>query len=310
MKKKDARSYTPEKQEEIRIKACELIRRYNYKQIDVAKEIGVSRQIVGKWLKNNLKGGRKILRSRKRGRPREIRLSKFKTAQINRLILDNTPDQLNLEHYLWNRQAVKQLAYKQIKINLSSSTLNRYLKKWNYIPYKPSPRRFCQDVKSDINFLKNENVFCLTKDYHSIYNQAKREKATIFWCDINPLRYDYPITPTFDLEGDPIDKLNLGRRIKFSTISGITNRGVVHFMVFRQKINPDIFIEFIQRLMKQASRSVYIFMKSHRVHRFNFVKKWLEDNSGQICLFPISYPLDNFDKYNSLYTYKKLEKLL
>lgn len=305
MKTKDARSFTAERKEKMRIKACHLMRRYYYyKPIQMAEELGVSRQSVDNWLKASLKGGRKALRSKKKGRPREITLSKLRTAQINRLILDNTPDQLNLPFYLWNREAFEQLANKHLKLNLSMSTLIRYLKLWNYIPYEPSPRRFCQDIKFDIEFFKKENEFIITKDYHSIYNRAKREKATIFWCDINPLRYDYPITPTYDSEGNPIDRLNLGRRIKFSTISAITNKGVVHFKVFRQKINPDLFLEFIQRLIKQVGRSVYILMKRHRVHRFKVVKKWLEDNSGQICLFPISYTFfDDFDKYDSLYSY-------
>lgn len=119
---------------------------------------------------------------------------------------------------------------------------------------------------------------------------------------------EYPITPSYDSEGNPIDRLTLGRRIKFSTISGISNKGAVNFMAFRQKINPDLSIEFVQRLIKQVDRSVYILMKRHRVHSFKAVKKWLEDNSGQICFFPISYPVDDFDKYVSLHKYINLDQ--
>jgi len=101
MKNKDARSLPAEKQEQLRIRACTLID--NYKQIEVAEQLGVSRQIVGKWVKAYQKGGLNALRSKRRGRPI---LSKLQAAQINRLILDNTPDQLKLPFKLWSREAV------------------------------------------------------------------------------------------------------------------------------------------------------------------------------------------------------------
>jgi hypothetical protein len=40
MEIKDARSLTSEEQEELRIKACHLLRRYTYKPAEVAEQTG------------------------------------------------------------------------------------------------------------------------------------------------------------------------------------------------------------------------------------------------------------------------------
>jgi hypothetical protein len=233
---------------------------------------------VEKWIKANLKGGRKALRSKKRGRPKEISLPKLQVAQINRFLLDYTPEKLGLPFYLWNRKAVKELIKNYFNIKKPSSTLNRYLRAWKYISQDTSPRRLCQEIIVDIVFFEDyEEIFCLEKDYRFIYNLARREKATIFWCNVNFLRYDYPITPAYDLEGEPIYMPILGRRIKYSTISAITNRGTTHFMVFRQKLKPLILIDFLDRLIKQTNRKVFFLMDSHRTQRFQIVMNWLED---------------------------------
>jgi transposase len=292
MKKKDARSFLPYEQEDLRLQAIELNNRSKYKRFEIAEKLGVSRQIVSKWIKAYKDGGRKALRPRDKGRPRKITLSKLQTAEINRIILDNTPDQLSLPFYLWNREAVAQLANRHLKLNLSISTLNRYLKIWKYVPHDKSARHFSQVIKNDLELFESVGESCLEKKYQSIYNQAKREKATIFWCSINFLRYDYPVTPTYDFEGTPVVRLSLGRRIKYSTISAIKNRGVIHFMVFRQKIKPPVLIDFLRRLIKQTNRRVFFMMDSHRIQRYQLVKEWLNDNSKQICLFPINWPIE------------------
>ena len=199
---------------------------------------------------------------------------------------------LKLPYYLWNREAVSQLAVKKLELKLPVSTLNRYLRFWKYIPLGASSQQFCRKIKFDIEFFESIDAYCLEKKYKSIYNRAKREKATIFWCAVNFLRYDYPITPTYDPEGKSEDRLKLGRRIKYSSICAITNRGVTHFMVFRQKLKPPILIDFLQRLIKQTNRKVFFMMDSNRVQRYRVVQEWLKDNSEQICLFPINWPVD------------------
>jgi hypothetical protein len=207
-------------------------------------------------------------------------------AKINRLILDNTPDQVGLPFHLWNKEALLELIGQHFRKKLSESTLKRYLQIWKYLHLDPSPRKFCRNMKFDLSILEIEGKLPVEKYYKNVSFQAKKEGATVYWCNIAPLRRDYPITPVYDAAGKPQSKSSLGRKIEYFSISAITGRGSVHFMTIRQKITPPIFIEFMQRLIKENRRKVFVCMIEHRVQRFRSVTEWFEDASSLIRLFP------------------------
>jgi len=280
------RSLDTEDRRRRRLVACWSVLKHGDKQARVADGMRVSRQTLWKWLNAYKKGGSKSLRAKKRGRPTGTTLAKFDAAKISRLILDNTPDQLGLPFHLWNKKALRAIASQHFQKNLSESKLKRHLKIWKCFPLDPSPRKFCRVMKSDWSILESEGILPVEKYYRNVSLQAKREGATVFWCNIAPLRRDYPITPVYDAAGKPQNKSSLGRKIEYFSISAITGRGSVHFMIFRQKITPPIFIEFMQRLIKDNRRKVFILMMEHRVQRFRSVKEWFEDASSLIRLFP------------------------
>jgi transposase len=283
---KNCRSLVTKKQQKERLLACRRVLKFGTKQEKVAADLGVSRQTLSKWVNAYRKGGSRILQKKKKGRPTGITLTKFDAAKINRLILDNTPDQLGLPFHLWNKNALLKLADQRYGRSLSRSTLKRYLEIWKYLPVDPSPRRFCRDMKFDLGILESEGKLPIEKYYKNVSLQAKREGARVYWCNITPLRHDYPITPDYDAAGKPQSKSSLGRKIEYFSISAITGRGSVHFMIFRQKITPPIFMEFMQRLIKENRRKVFVFMIEHRVQRFRSVKEWFEEASSLIRLFP------------------------
>jgi transposase-like protein len=64
MVKTDARSYSWEAQEVIRIKAVQAVES-GKTQLEVAKVFGVTRQVVGKWVKAYREGGIRALKAKK-----------------------------------------------------------------------------------------------------------------------------------------------------------------------------------------------------------------------------------------------------
>jgi len=286
MKENHFSSHDPKTQRRERLWACRQVLNHGVEKYMVAAELGVSRQALSRWLKLYRNGGPGALRSKKRGRPIGITLTKLDEAKINRLILDNTPDQVGLPFHLWNKKALRALVSQHFRRNLSESTLKRYSEIWKCLPLNPSPRKFYRDMKFDLSILESEGILPVEKYYRNVSLQAKREGATVFWCNIAPLRRDYPITPDFDAAGKPQNKSSLGRKIEYFSISAATGRGSVHFMTIRQKITPPIFIEFMQRLIKENRRKGFVCMIEHRVQRFRSVKEWFEDASSLIRLFP------------------------
>ena len=73
--------------------------------------VGVHPDTVGRWLKTYDSQGAKALKSKTRGRRHGAcrRLSPEQESQIQKLLIDKTPDQLKLPYALWTRESVKEL---------------------------------------------------------------------------------------------------------------------------------------------------------------------------------------------------------
>ncbi|WP_080411827.1 transposase [Burkholderia ubonensis] len=68
-------------------------------------------------------------------------------------------------------------------------------------------------------------------------------------------------------EGRNARSASTGRRFGCSMISAITNRGELSFMVFEGTFKNATFIEFMKRLIREATRKIYLIVDGHPVHR-------------------------------------------
>lgn len=276
MKTKDFRSLHSQAQEDLRMKAVKAV--FEGKtRMEVAHMFGVTRESVGVWVKRYKEGGRKVLKARRRGRPKGGSLLPWQAAQIVRLITNKRPEQLKLPFYLWMRETVVQLIQKRFGISLSIWTVGRYLARWGFTPQKPVRRAIEQDERAVLRWLQEE--------YPAIRSQAKREKAEIYWGDEMGLRSDNTTGRSFSRRGQTPVIPGTGKRFGCNMISAITNRGQLNFMVFKKRFRVNVFMDFSRRLIRQAKRKVFLIVDGHPVHRAFKVKKWLKKNESRIRLF-------------------------
>jgi transposase len=276
MKTKDARSLPSKAQEAIRIKAVEAVIS-GKKQVEVSQIFGITRQALGKWVKAYRENGIKALKAKHQGRPKGGALLPWQAAQIAKAVIDRTPEQLKFPFYLWTREAVAQLIEQRFDKSLSIWTVGRYLKRWGFTPQKP----LRQAIERDPVKVKK----WLEKDYPAIRKKAKQEKAQIFWGDEMGLRSDHNAGRSFSKRGrKPIIKTT-ETRFSCNMISAITNQGQLNFMVFKDNFNADIFLKFLNRLVKHKKTKVFLIVDNHRSHRAIKVKKWLKKNEEYIRLF-------------------------
>ncbi|RJR30951.1 MAG: IS630 family transposase [Desulfobacteraceae bacterium] len=276
MKIRDARSLPGIAQSDLRKKAIQRILD-GVTQIEVAKIFGVTRQAVGKWVAAYREGGEKALREKRRGRPKGGSLLPWQAAQIAKVVIDRTPDQLKLPFYLWTREAVSQVIEKRFGIRISVWTVGRYLSRWDFTPQKPIRRAFERDPQAVQEWLK--------KDYPAIREQAKREKALIFWGDEMGLRSDHCAGRSYGKCGQTPVIPGTGQRFKCNMISAITNKGKLNFMIFKQKFSWEVFLDFIRRLTRQCTQMVFLIVDGHSVHRSHQVRDWISAHPGRIKLF-------------------------
>jgi transposase len=276
VKTQDTRSLPPAAQEDLRRKAINAVLAGG-KVGQVAALFGVSRQALYTWRKAYEKGGARALRARRRGRPKGGELLPWQAAQIARAVVDHHPDQLKLPFYLWTRQAVRELIASRFGIDFSLTTVGRYLKRWGFTPQKPVRRAFEQNPKAVRAWLEDE--------YPAIRQQAKREKAAIYWADEMGLRSDHAVGRTYGRRGQTPVVPGTGQRFGCNLISAISNLGRLCFLVFAGHLTAAVLVDFLGRLVRQASRKVFVILDRHPVHRSKEVRAWLAEHAGEIRLF-------------------------
>jgi len=273
---KDARSLPPAAQEELRRKAVRAVVG-GRKQKEAAELFGVTPQAVYAWMKRHRQGGLKALGARKRGRPRSKRLLPWQAAQTVRMIAERCPDRLELPFCLWTRQAVGELIEEKFGANLSVWTVGRHLRSWGFTPQKPLRRAYERNPREVERWLKEE--------YPPMRRQARRKGGEINWGDEMGLRGDHQAGRSYGRRGQTPAIGATGNRFGCNTISAITNRGRLRFMVFRKGFSADVFIEFLRRLARQTERRVFLIVDRHPVRRSGKVKKWLAKRRKAIRLF-------------------------
>lgn len=274
--KTDARRLDPGIQAHLR-RLVVLAVRGGMKQTDAARQYQVSLRAVNKWVALDKAGGLKALKPRRRGRPSGGgRLNARQAARICRLVMDKMPDQLKLPFYLWTRAAVVQLIEREYGIQVSLTSVGRYLKAWGLSAQKPVRRAYERNDEAIARWLD--------EDYPAIARQAKRGKAAIYWGDEMGLRSDHVTGTSYAPVGQTPVIRATGQRFGCNMISAITNRGALSFMVFTGKFKAAVFVDFMRRLLKQAKGRVYLIVDGHPVHKSRHAKAFVARHAKSLRL--------------------------
>ena len=249
-------------------------------QVQASKMFGLSLRAVQKACARARDGTLRALQQDARGRPTgHTLLSAAQQAKARSLIIGKLPDQLKLPFYLWTRQAVALLVKREFGIELSLTTVGRYLKEWGMTAQKPVRRAYERNDAAIAAWLDEH--------YPLIAKEAKREKAQIYWGDEMGLRSDHVSGKSYALAGQTPQIRATGQRFGCNMISAITNKGGLAFMVFEGKFHAATFIDFLTRLLKQAKDKVYLIVDGHPVHRSAAVKRFVQANESKLRLIQL-----------------------
>jgi len=291
MTEHDARKLPPKAQEDLRKRVVKAVQD-GMNITNAARVFQVSRQSIHNWMNAVDDSGHRALCAKKRGPKKRSRtLAPHQAATLVRMITASCPDQLRLPFALWTRQAVCDLAEHQFGVEMSVTTAGRYLSRWNLTPQKPLRRAYERDPQAIEQWLDDE--------YPHIERRAKRQGAEIHWGDQMGLRSDHQTGTSYGRRGQTPVVPGTGQRFRCNVFSSLTNRGSLAFMVFTKRFNADVFIEFMQRLIRHAGRKVFFVVDRHPSHCARKVKDWLAARRDQIELFylPPYAPELNPDEY-------------
>jgi len=290
MAEQDARHLSPDALDDLRQRVMQAIVGGMF-PAEAARTFGVSRQSIYAWLCRWRAGGARALRSRRRGRPRQIQLAPHQAATTVRLITDRCPDQVKLPFALWTREAVRDLIAQRWGVELSVWTVGRYLRHWGFTPQKPLRRAYERDPEAVKRWLKEE--------YPAIRARARQAGATIFWGDESGMRSDHQAGRSWSRRGETPVVPGTGQRFYCNMISTVTNRGQLAFMVFKARFTALVFMTFLRRLLRHSGQPVFLIVDGHPVHRSRRVQQWVAAQGTRLHLFflPGYSPELNPDEY-------------
>jgi transposase len=288
----DARQLSDEVLEALRLRAlrgCEL----GFTEADVADLLGVSRETVSRWWSAYVDGGPAALPGDRTGRPvgSGRTLSDEQARRIQEQIDHHSPGQLGIPAALWSRKAVRDLIRRECGIDLPVRTVGEYLKRWGYTAKVPRRHARGQDPREVFEWLDEK--------YPAIEERAAREGAEIHWCDETGAAADEHPRKGYAREGRPARIEMPPPHIRMNLAATITNEGEVHFLIYKESMTAALFIEFLEGLLRQTTRKVFLIADRLPAHEAKSVADWIAAHGDRIELFwlPKYAPELNAEEY-------------
>ncbi len=126
----------------------------------------------------------------------------------------------------------------------------------------------------------------LNEQYPDIEKRAKAEVSEIHWGD------DAALVNT-DVCGrgySSVDKTSVTHTVgdtrqKLSMIATVTSQGNIRWIIIDKAFNADKLSEFLEALIKDAGKRVFMILDNLRVHHSKFIKVWAAERQDKVELF-------------------------
>ena len=294
MKATDARRHSKEQLEALRERAFAM-RKAGSKITDISSALGVVEGTVYKWLRNARKTSQEqATKGGQRGRPKGIgaKLTVEQKSLLRKLIIEKNPKQLKFDFALWTRRAVRALINRKFGIDLSLSRVGVYLRSWGMTVQRPALRAIEQGSERVKKWKEH--------DYPEIATRAALENAVIYWSDETAVKHDSNWVTGYSTKGQtPILERHDGRWRTATMISAISNQGLLRFKIQDHAMNRESFIDFLEDLIEDELRKIFLIVDYPRGHTSKQVPAWTEAHKDRIELFflPPYSPELNPDEY-------------
>jgi transposase len=262
-----------------RVKVIEL-RRAGRSYVQIATQLNLSRTGVFDICKRHAALGIVALRDAPGGRARGKgrMLAPAQESAARQQVIESTPDQLGMPEALWTRAAVSRLIEQRLGVALPVRTLGLYLGRWGFAASRPKIE--ADDPKS---FLLNQ---WLTQRYPLVSAQSKAEGGEISWGSESPLQAaDAQPWRAAGAEARTNPRHVRSSRHDLSMISAVTNKGQLRWITFHAPLDAGTLLGFLRRLIKGASKKVFLIMDDLAVPDDSRVQTWLVEHEEAIEAF-------------------------
>jgi transposase len=221
----------------------------------------------------------------------QMLLTDVEQREIRQTIISKAPNQLRMAGFLWTLAKISRYIGNRYGKNISVRCLSNYMKRWGLTCQRPTKRAYGQDIARIERFKQEE--------YPAIAKRAKTENAEIYWGDETGVSNRENFERGFAEKGHPPVLPMETKHERANMISAITNQGHARFMVYEEKMNQQLLLDFLRRLVAESERKIFLILDNLRVHHGKIVAAWLEKHKNEIEVFflPPYAPQSNPTEY-------------
>jgi len=242
----------------------------------VARVLGVHRTTVYGWLARYRDGGWHRLDARKRG-GRKPKLDGKAMAWLYKTVTMGNPQQYKFPFALWTSRMIGVLIHRRLGIHLSRASVCRWLNQLGLSAQRPLWRAYQQDPAAVERWLREE--------FPRIRSLAKAQRAEIWFADEAGVRSDAHTGRTWAPRGKTPIVSSTGARFGLNLISAVSRRGDIRFMGVQGRVNAQVFIGFLQRMLHGMRRPIFLIVDGHPLHKAVKVRRFLESVADRLRMF-------------------------
>ncbi len=242
----------------------------------IAEILGVSRASVFEWIAKYREGGLAAI-STKIASGRPTTLDDSEMIRLYTMIYGKDPRSQGFGLALWSRAMIRDLIKRAFGKGVSLVTTGRILKKLGMSPQRPLYRAWKQDPDRVEKWKREE--------YPAIRARAAAEGALILFADEASVRTDYHAGTTWAPIGCTPVVIGPAVRHAVKMVSAVGQRGECSFEVHEGTMDAGRFIEFLQKLLHDFDKPIFLVVDGSSVHKAKKVKEFVAGTQGRLELF-------------------------
>jgi transposase len=263
----------------------------------IADTLNTCVETIRNWIKDFLvKGTQSFYPAKSTGRPKTLNDSEMK---LLKKLLEKSPEELGFRGGCWDSKKIKKLIIDQFGKKLSKKYIPEILKLLGF-SYKKARVEFGN--KSDV-LRKRWIEFIWPK----ILAIAEKQEAHIYFGD--EAYFSIFGTPgyTWSMAGSDHVIRSTGSKESLHLIGAINyNTGNIHALMTEDMVDEDIFICYLQTLLKETRKHSHLIVDNATYHKSDKVIAFLKDNSSRLTLHYLPPYSPDYNPIEGLW--KKIKK--
>jgi transposase len=205
------------------------------------------------------------------------KLSEAQTQQLWGWIVGKDPRQFQFDFALWTRKIVGQLIRDRFGVEMTPQGVGKLLGRLGLSPQRPMYRAYQQDPEAVERWRRTE--------FPAIRARAKQEGAALYFADESWVRTDHHAGTTWAPVGQTPVVKSTGERDSVNMISAVTPKGLLTFETYRGKFTAAVFVEFLNRLVRDSPTPVYVIVDNASQHTAKAVRDYVASTEGRLMIF-------------------------